>query len=454
MTMKEPAAHPVLQAEADLASAATAVAPAAASATGLIEPGAAATETTPETQPKVSGLFITLFALLNFGLMLVVLMPALFTLPYKVGLLAPHDKVAVLGLVATIGAVVGLVAGPLAGVLSDRTRTRIGRRRPWLIGGVLVLAVGSTIAALAPSIPVFIVGWIVVSIGGAAASAGVAPIVAERIPEAQRGLASAIAGVATQLAGVLGYTIGGSLTWNGLLLWLVPVVTLAVVGTVFMLVIREPMIELPHTSIAQTFRSLVFNPRKHPDFSLVWLGKLLMQITLAFLSTYQLYFMLDRLGFTAEQAGGSLSLVGGVGIVVTMTFAVVSGTLSDRLRRRKPFILVAVALSVIGMSLMAFTDGFGLFFGAVMFVLGSAGTFGAVDVALASDLVPQRDQAGRWMTIYGVAPTLAAAIAPLLGAGLLAFQSAGSTNYTALFIAGAVIAIGTGITTFFVKSVR
>ena len=26
--------------------------------------------------------------------------------------------------------------------------------------------------------------------------------------------------------------------------------------------------------------------------------------------------------------------------------------------------------------------------------------FGAVDVALASDLVPDREQAGRWMTIY------------------------------------------------------
>lgn len=412
------------------------------------------TTAAPEPQKKVGGLFLTLFGILNFGLYLTVMMPALFTLPYKVGLLAPDDKVAVLGVVATIGAVVGLVTGPVAGVLSDRTRTRIGRRRPWLIGGVLVLALGSTIAALADSIPALVVGWIVVSFGGAGVAAAITPIVAERVPEAQRGTVGAIVGVATQLAGVLGYSIGGLLTANLLLLFLVPVIALAVVGAVFMIVIPEPRIELPRTTIAQTFRSLVFDPRKHRDFSWVWLGKLLMQVALAFLSTYQLYFLLDRLGFTAEEAGANLALVGGIGILVTMTFAVVSGTLSDRLKRRKVFIYTASVLSAVGMVLMAVTDGFGLFFAAVLFILASAGMFGSVDVAMASDLVPQREQAGRWMTTYNLAATLSTAVAPVLGAGLLALASATSTNYTALFLVGAGISLCCGIATSFVKGVR
>jgi MFS family permease len=93
------------------------------------------------------------------------------------------------------------------------------------------------------------------------------------------------------------------------------------------------------------------------------------------------------------------------------------------------------------MILMAFTDGFGLFFASVMFVLGSAGMFGWVDVAMASDLAPQRDQAGRWMTIYGVSATLAAALAPVLGVGMLAVASSDATNYTMLFLVGAVIAL-------------
>jgi MFS family permease len=408
----------------------------------------------PDPQRKVGGLFLTLFGILNFGLYLTVMMPALFTLPYKVGLIAPGDKVAVLGIVATIGAVVGLIAGPTAGVLSDRTRTRIGRRRPWLIGGVIVLTLGSSIAALSASIPVLIVGWIIVSLGGAGVAAAIVPVVAERVPEAQRGTVGAIVGVATQLSGVLGYTIGGLLTQSILLLFLVPIIVLAVVAVVYMIVIPEPVIELPRTTVGQTFRSLVFDPRKHPDFSWVWLGKLLMQVGLAFLTTYQLYFLLDRIGFTAEEAGANLALVGGIGILVTMTFAIVSGTLSDRLKRRKIFIYTASVLAAIGMALMAFSDGFGLFFAAVLFILASAGMFGSVDVAMASDLVPQREQAGRWMTTYNLAATLSTALAPVFGAGLLAIASTGEPNYTLLFLVGAGVSLACGVATSRIKGVR
>ena len=274
------------------------------------------------------------------------------------------------------------------------------------------------------------------------------------MPEAQRGTVGAIVGVATQLAGVLGYTIGGLLTFDVLLLFLVPIIVLAVVAVVFMVVIKEPVVELPRTTIAQTFRSLVFNPRRYPDFSWVWLGKLLMQVGLAFLTTYQLYFLLDRIGFTAEEAGANLALVGGIGILVTMTFAVVSGTLSDRLKRRKVFIYVAAILAAIGMALMAFSDGFGLFFAAVLFILASAGMFGSVDVAMASDLVPQREQAGRWMTTYNLAATLSTALAPVFGAALLAIAAMDGPNYTVLFLAGAMISLACGVTAWRIKGVR
>jgi len=408
----------------------------------------------PEPEKRVGRRFTILFGLLNFGLYLTVMMPALFSLPYKVGVLAPDSKAALLGVVATVGAVVGLIAGPVAGVLSDRTRTRIGRRRPWLIGGIFVLAIGSVAVAVSGSVPMLILGWTVVSIGGACNAAAITPIVAERVPEVQRGIMGAIVGVATQLGGVLGYTIGGLLTTNLLLMFLIPVITLAVFGAIFMVFISDPIVELPKTTLAQTFRLLVFNPRKHRDFSLVWLGKLLMQTALAFLTTYQLYFLLDRLGFTAEEAGSKLALVGGLGILITMTFAIVSGMLSDRLKRRKAFIYGASGLTAIGLALMAFADGFGLFFAAVLCILGAAGMFGSVDVAMASDLVPDREQAGRWMSIYNLSATLSGAIAPVIGAGLLLLGPSAGGNYTALFLVGALLALGVGITAGFVKGVR
>ncbi len=403
---------------------------------------------------RVGAGFLTLFGFLNFGLYLTVMMPALFSLPHKISLLDPESRVIGLGIVATIAAVVSLVTGPAAGVLSDRTSGRWGRRRPWLVGGVLIGLLGSMIVALAPNLPLVTLGWVVVAFGGAGCGAAITPIVAERVPEEQRGLVGAIVGVATQLAGVLGYTIGSFLTFDLVVLFTVPWALLGLIALVWILVIPERQIEIPRTTLRQTFALLVFNPRKYPDFGWVWLGKLLMQIALAFLSTYQLYFLADRLGFSSEEAGQRLALVGGIGILVTMSFAVLSGMLSDRLKRRRIFILISAIMTAVGMGLMAITDGFGLFFAAVICILGAAGMFGAVDVAMASDLVPDRDQAGRWMAIYNLAATLSTAIAPLAGALLLTLGDAGQENYTLLFLVGAVIALCVGAVTFRIRGVR
>jgi MFS family permease len=403
---------------------------------------------------KVSGLFLALFGLLNFGFYLTVMMPALFSLPYKAQLLTPDSKAVTLGLVTAIGAIISIVCGPIAGVLSDHTRSKWGRRRPWLLSGIVVALVGAFGVALAPNVALLIIAWCIVCLGNAIAGAGITPVVAERVPEVQRGTVGAIVGVATQLSGVMGYSIGGLLTGNLVLLFVLPVVTLGVFALLYSLVYRDSVAPIQQTTVAHAFRAMLFNPRKYPDFSLVWLGKFLMQTGLAFLTTYQLYYLADRLGFSAEEAGQKLALVGGIGILVTMGFAVGSGMLSDKLRRRRVFVISAALLTAVGLLLMALADGFGLFFAAVMFVLGAAGMFGSVDVAMASDLVPDKEQAGRWMTIYNLGGALPTAIAPLIGSSLLLLGDPAGGNYTALFLAGAVIALGTALTTFFVRGVR
>src|SRR5215467_15927094 len=51
-------------------------------------------------------------------------------------------KVAVLGVVAGVSAVFALVFNPIGGALSDRTRSRFGRRAPWLVTASAVLLGG------------------------------------------------------------------------------------------------------------------------------------------------------------------------------------------------------------------------------------------------------------------------------------------------------------------------
>jgi MFS family permease len=402
----------------------------------------------------VSKWLIFVYAVTMFAGSFALLTPTLFAVAYKVQQVDPQGKETTLGIIVAVAAVINLVAGPLFGVLSDRTRLRWGRRRPWIVAGLVICAGSGLLMALATT-PVSIgIGWAIYTIGLACALGAMNPVLAETIPSGQRGTVGALVGVAGQLAGVAGTLVGSLLTGDLPLLFLLPVAVFAVLFPLYAFTIpdRPAPAATGRQPLWTVFRQLVFDPRKHRDFALVWLGRFLMQVGLTFLSTYQLYFLLDRLGLVPEEAGQRLAFVGGIGILLTTFFAVVGGILSDRLKRRKAFIYLAAALSATGLVILAFADGVPLFATAVAFVLAAAGLFGSVDLALAGDVIPDSSEAGRWMGIYYVANTTSTAVAPMFAPVILLIGGGG--NYTALFLVGAVVALGAGLAAWRIRAVR
>ncbi len=86
--------------------------------------------------------------------------PLLVTLPLKINSLvgikeAPNS----LALVAGIGALVSMIANPFFGRMSDRTSSRLGMRRPWMVIGLVGGSIGILVLALAPNIPVVLLRW-------------------------------------------------------------------------------------------------------------------------------------------------------------------------------------------------------------------------------------------------------------------------------------------------------
>lgn len=423
-------------------------------AAGNLNPPVPALLANPAEPPPASRWLIFVYFLTMFAGSFAILAPTLFAVAYKVQLIDPKGKATSLGIIMGIAAVVNLIAGPLFGVLSDRTRLRWGRRRPWILFGILVCAVSGILMALAPNTVIVGVGWSLYTIGLAAALDAMNPVLVETIPTSQRGKVGALVGVGGQVAGVLGVVIGSVILGNLLLLFLVPVAAFALTFVLYVLTLPDAPAERTATQESPwlVFRQLVFNPLKHRDFSLVWIGKFTMSVGVTFLSTYQLYFLLDRLGLLPQDAGQKLALVGGLGVLVTTLFAMVGGILSDRLKRRKLFIYLATAFSVVGLVLLAFTQNIPLFTVAVLFVLAAAGLFGSVDLALVSDVIPDSSQAGRWMGIYYVSTTVSTAIAPIFAPFILLIGGGG--NYTALFLTGAVIALITAIAASRIRAVR
>src|SRR5262250_2368680 len=125
-------------------------------------PAAASGVSSPSAEPtrRVGGRWIALIALANLGLYLGYIGPISVLLPNQVQAIAGSaHKVVVLGWVTGIGAAVAMVANPVAGALSDRTTSRFGRRRPWIVCGAMAGAAALCLLAGQHTIAGVIVAW-------------------------------------------------------------------------------------------------------------------------------------------------------------------------------------------------------------------------------------------------------------------------------------------------------
>ena len=118
--------------------------------------GGRTSDTTSDAHQKparrVGWVFIALYAAAYLATSLVFIAPLLVTLALKVNSLVGTDRAASsLSLVAATGSLVALVANPLFGRLSDRTTSRWGMRRPWMMVGLAGGSFGILVVALAPT---------------------------------------------------------------------------------------------------------------------------------------------------------------------------------------------------------------------------------------------------------------------------------------------------------------
>jgi MFS family permease len=131
--------------------------------------------------------------------------PLLVTLALKVDLLvgikrAPDS----LALVAGVGALVAMVGNPFFGRMSDRTASRLGMRRPWMVIGLVGGSLGIVVVALAPNIAVVLAGWCIAQLFFNALLAAMVAVMPDQVPSVQRGLVSGVLGVCLPVASVCG----------------------------------------------------------------------------------------------------------------------------------------------------------------------------------------------------------------------------------------------------------
>lgn len=420
---------------------------------------AAAPPTGESPIPKVSGGFILILILGLFGTYVAFVTPIAISLAIQVNALAPGNP-EYLGFLLGIGSLAALLVGPLLGQLSDRTRSRFGRRRPWLVGGMLVGLVGLTIMGLAPSIFLLGLGWVIAQMGLSQAANLFSAVQADRVPESQRGKVGGLSGFATMVAPVVGAVIGGTVAGQPILLFLIPGAIMVVFLMLFVFLFRDEDsrgMELSPLTAGTIMSKYVFNPKRYPDFSWNWLGRFLFFSALTLNTTYTAYFFSSRLGIPVEDIGSTVALIGGIGILGTIGGAIGSGFLSDRLRRRKAFVLGSALLFALSAVIIVLAPDLTVMIVGSFLANLAIGIFSAVDQALFLDVLPERKtEAARFINLTQFATTIPQAVAPIIAAGLLTIGVAEGTdpNYSLVYVAAAVLAIVGGLVVLKVKGVR
>lgn len=427
-------------------------------ATPAVEPPIALPQPGPTVTADRRYVWLLIFA--TFGVFMAFVTPLGISLAIRVDQLAA-GRAEYLGYITGAGGVGALLATPVAGMLSDRTRSRFGRRRPWLLAATGLGIVSLLVMALAPTVLVLGLGWVLAQMGWGSVLALLLTSQADRLSEAQRGRVAGLSGVVQQLAPVAGVLLAGGLSGNNLLLFLVPGAAGIVAMALFVGLVPEPSTrdaELPQPlTRAALFRSYVFDPRRSPDFAWNWFGRSLFITGLTFNTTFTAFFFADRLDVAVEEVTGELASVAGIGILAAILGAFGGGYLSDRLRRRRAFILIGACVFAAAVITMALSPSVPLILAASVVSNLGLGIFSAVDQALVLDVLPDKEtDAGRFTGINGFSTSIPQGVAPFIAPAFLAIGASGDEkNYTLLYlIAAAFTVVGGLVVLTRVKSVR
>ncbi|WP_456823734.1 MFS transporter [Cellulomonas sp. P5_E12] len=344
-------------------------------------------------------------------------------------------KEAILAIVTATGAVVSMIANPLWGGISDRTRSRWGRRRPTIVAGTAVGVVGLVVLGSGDTLPVMIGGWVAIQIGLNGPFAALAATIADRVPPDQRGLVGALFGIAQTVGVVLGTAIA-VVAGEGRLGYYAIAIAVPALVVAFLLVHREPS---TRTSDAPTPQraALAFWRGLRPTrlFVWAWTIRFLVNLVNALVLLYLYFYLSDEVG--ESDPGSWVLVVTLLVVVVAAATAGVAGTLSDRWGRRVPFIVAATVVLAAGSVLLAVVPELPVVLGAAGLVGIGWGLYISVDLAVLTAGMPSGETHGAMLGIGNVASALPQALAPVVAAPIVLHLG----GYTGLYLVAAVVCV-------------
>jgi Na+/melibiose symporter-like transporter len=360
--------------------------------------------------------------ILGFGLAAVANVMHAIILPVRVEeFIGAGHKSTYLGLLTFAGLVVAILVQPVAGAISDRAGLRWGRRRPFILIGILAAILFLFGTGWASGIALLFAAWCLTQASLNTAQGPFQAFIPDLVPENRRGLASGVKSLLEILGGVVllrivanfmsGYTAGTatrglwlSLGVAGLVILILMLITLAAVK-------EKATGGLPYrwsSIIADSFR---IDVKANSAFILFLVSRLLFLMALTALQTFALYYFEDVVGFSNPTAV-TADLVTTVGLAMLIV-VLPAGRFSDRIGRR-PLLMVCGILAAAGIAIIFFYPVYQIILVAGALIGIATGVFFSANWALATDLVP-KVEAGRYLGLTNLASAGGAALIRLFG---------------------------------------
>ena len=385
----------------------------------------------------------------NLGLWMAYFTPIQVLLPEQVAEIAPRDKELWLGVVTGIGAIVAIIVNPLAGALSDRTRLQLfgrpyGRRHVWTLGGCIVAVLSLAVLAEAPNLLTVTLAWAAAGVGINVMLASLTAAVPDRVPVTQRGLVSGWIGMPQALGLVIGAILVTAVVTEIGPGYIVLALGLVLLSLPFALLTHDEPLPAGHRVRARWRLDL----RGNPDFLWAFGTRFLVQLGNALGTLYLLYFLTDAVRLDDPDTGLLyMILLYTVGMIGT---SMLGGWLSDRLGRRKIFVIWSGVLITIAATLLAIWPVWPVAMVASVLFGAGYGVYLAVDTALITQVLPSAGDRAKDLGVVNIASAAPQALGPLLAAPIVTHLG----GYPALFALTGVVTLLGAVAVVKIRSVR
>lgn len=364
---------------------------------------------------------------------------------------------ALLGVINGAGAMLSLFVNVFVGAMSDRTRSRFGRRTPWYLAGAVIAAVSFYAIGVPTTGTGVLLAYCFANIGQNMMTAPIVATLSDRVPEKSRGTISAAYGGGITVGQAMGTFLASLFISQTHIGFVCAGAMYIFAGAMaFLLMPREPRNDLdPKPQQQESLWRIIIRAFTPPvkgagDFWKAFVCRTCLIVAYQMIASYQLYILQNHLGQSKTQAAGVISTMSIITMVVAFIASVTSGPVSDLIGRRKPPVIFACGLYAIGIAmpwLIPSTLGMYLFAGIAGF---GYGMYMAVDQALNVDVLPDKKNAGKDLGFLNVASCAGQAI----GSGITSTLVTMTGSYNPVFPVAIAIAVVAALSVVGIKRVK